>query len=492
MDNSGQNNNDSNTNVASDTAKDELAHITQEMYKKNFELAEKNKTLSLLRKIDEIILSSVTDTRQIAQQVVDIVASDVDFKAVAIYLIEKDKRLTRVALSQTEFIAMLLVRLSNYVIKEEIKISDENNVLIRVAREQKAQIIHDGRALLFPSVSTEVLSKISELDEIKSTLIYPLRIRRESLGALVVSTSESEDAISQFQKDLIERLADMIGIAIDNALLYQKIQRANERLKELDHLKDDFVSLASHELRTPMTAIKSYLWMAIAGKGGVLNEKQMYYAQRSYNSVDRLIKLVNDMLNISRIESGRLTVKMQKVNIEQLVRETVEEVAPRANELGVNVVIEQQGVVPVVLADADKIKEVIYNLIGNSMKFTPGGGKIAVSFAQKDKMVEVAVKDTGSGIAEEDLPKLFQKFGILPGTYVTNQAVSGTGLGLYICRSLIELHGGKILASSEGKGKGATFTFSLKVFNQEDLDKFEGKYGQKVEEKVELIHTQIG
>jgi len=122
------------------------------------------------------------------------------------------------------------------------------------------------------------------------------------------------------------------------------------------------------------------------GKGGPLNEKQMYYAQRSYTSVDRLIKLVNDMLNISRIESGRLTVQMQSVKIEQLVRETIEEVTPRAKELGVNVLIEQQeGVVPDVLADADKIKEVLYNLIGNSMKFTPKDGRLQCFLLKKIK-----------------------------------------------------------------------------------------------------------
>lgn len=491
MDNSQQDCNDSNTKVVTDTAK-ELAHITQEMYKRNFELAEKNKTLSLLRKIDEIILGSVTDTHQITQQVADVIATEANFKAVVIYLIEKDKILTRVALSQTELILRLQVYLNNNIFQKEIKMSEENNIIVKAVKEQKMQTIQDVRYLLIPFISNEELSKIAELSEIKSTLICPLKIRNKSLGAMVVSVSENEDdIISQFQRDLINRLADIVGIGIDNALLYQKIESANEMLKQLDKLKDDFVSVASHELRTPMTAIKSYLWMALAGQGGPLNEKQKHYVYRSYTSVVRLIKLVNDMLNISRIDSGRLTIQMQAVHIEKLIAEIVEEITPRVKELGIDIIVEQQNTVPEVLADGDKIKEILYNLIGNSMKFTPIGGKIIISYTKKENMVEVIVKDTGDGIAAEDLSKLFHKFGILPGSYVTNQRASGTGLGLYICRALIELHGGKIQALSEGKGKGTTFIFSLKIFNQDDLKKINEENSRQVKNEASLIHTEM-
>ncbi len=488
MDNSGKNVNDSNTKTITDTAK-ELAHITEEMYKKNFELAEKNKILSLLRKIDEIIMTAVTDEYQIAQQVVDTVATEASFKAVVIYLIEKDGLLSRVALSQTELTG-LLQQLKTQVFQEEIKLSDEKNVIAKSVNEKKLQIVHDIRSEFISLDSSEALSKIDVIDEVKSTLIYPLIVRNEPLGALVLCVTVKEDDMPQYQKDLIYRLVSTIGIAIDNAFLYQEIRDANARLKELDRLKDEFVSLASHELRTPMTAIKSYLWMALDGQGGVLNEKQRHYVQRSYNSVDRLIKLVNDMLNISRIDSGRLTVQVKSCSCEQMVREVVDDVGARATELGITVAVEQRSAVAEVLADPDKIKEVIYNLIGNSMKFTPSGGKITVSCTQQENMVEIEIKDTGTGIAAEDLSKLFQKFGILPGSYVANQSAMGTGLGLYICRSLVGLHGGKIWASSEGKGRGTTFTFSLKVFNQEDFNKFNEKYNQQSQSNVGLVHNK--
>ncbi len=490
MDDSNQKLVDGNTKVVADTSA-ELAHITQEIYKKNFELAERNKTLSLLRKIDEIILSSVTDVKQIAQQVLDVVAIDAEFKAVALYLPNPVMNvLRRVAVSRTELIESFLVQFQHLLYVEEVKISEDNNIIASCFREKKVQVTHDISSLLFPHGGEKEIDKFGAKDQIVCSLVYPFIVRGEAMGVIVISIGEDEVALSPTQLALIERLVGVIGIAIDNALLYQNIQAANERLKQLDKLKDDFVSVASHELRTPMTAIKSYLWMALDGQGGPLNDKQKYYVERGYASVERLIKLVNDMLNISRIESGRLTVEMSSIDIAKLVKEVVEEVGPRAKELGLSIEVEVGDGVPLVMADGDKIKEVIYNLIGNSMKFSQRGGKIIVSIIKWGKAVKLAVKDTGAGIALEDLPKLFQKFGILPGSYVTNQPTLGTGLGLYICRSLIELHGGRIWAVSEGHGKGATFIFTLKEFNQEELQEVNRKYNQS-DVKVELISSKI-
>lgn len=271
----------------------------------------------------------------------------------------------------------------------------------------------------------------------------------------------------------------------------KEFKNANEKLKEIDKMKSEFVSVASHELRTPMTAIRSYLWMTLQGKGGPLNEKQQYYIQRGYNSADRLIRLTNDLLNISQIESRRITIDFKSVDMIELTQEVIDEVLPRAREMGVIVTMQRPKSLPLVLADTDKIKEVFFNLIGNSLKFTPKGGMITISFFQKEDMVETKITDTGVGINPGDIGKLFQKFGMLPGSYITNQTAMGTGLGLYICRSIIELHEGNIWAASEGKGKGLQIIFSLKIVNDVDLKKFTEKYAQNKQESVELVHTEV-
>lgn len=440
----------------------ELAHVTQEMYKKNFELVERNKTLLLLRKIHEIILSSVTDIRQIAQSVADVVAVEAEFKGVVILLLDpKNNHLQRLAVSQTEPIAKVEVVLGRSFYPEKLLLSEDENLVIKSIKEKKTQISHNLLDILKPYVFPNEVSRMQETLHIASSLIYPFIVRDQVIGAMIICLSESETELFRYQQDLIERLAGVIGIALDNAVLYQELQLANEALQQLDKLKDEFVSLASHELRTPMTAIKSYLWMALAGKGGALPEKLQFYLDRAYKSTDRLIKLVNDMLNVSRIESGRIVLAIKPVKLDTLISDTITEILPQAQELGVNVLFTPQSTLPDVAADSDKIKEVIINLVGNSLKFTPRGGSVTVSREQANGMALVKVKDTGNGISKVDMDKLFQKFSMVGTNYLQKQNSQGTGLGLYISKSLIELHGGKISVESEGEGRGTTFSFTL-------------------------------
>lgn len=269
------------------------------------------------------------------------------------------------------------------------------------------------------------------------------------------------------------------------------LETDNRRLQELDKRKSEFVSIASHELRTPMAAIKSYLWMVLDGRGGTLTEKQHYYLERAYNSVDRLIKLVNDMLNISRIESGRLAIDLASVQMELLVKEVIEEITPRAQELGVTVMMQPSSSLPPVVADADKIKEVLLNLLSNALKFTPRDGSIVISFSQQNGYVQTIVRDTGAGINPADIPLLFQKFGLIAGPYADSKTKSGTGLGLYICKSIVELHEGMIWAQSEGKGKGSQFSFSLRAYTESDMKRMQEKLSQNSQNKLGIIHTQL-
>lgn len=368
-------------------------------------------------------------------------------------------------------------------------------------------LIHENRMLLYDELPPGILNEI--MNKSDYAIVLPLYNRSEAIGILALGNKLSGEMYTVSDVQVLETFAPEAAVAIANAKAYKKItqfnntlreeirkataelRQANEHLKELDRLKDDFVSVASHELRTPMTAIKSYLWMALAGQGGPLSEKLKYYLQRSYSSVDRLIKLVNDMLNISRIDSGRLTLQIEKSDLIKVIKEVVDDITPRADELGIKIEFESRDPLPDVLVDQDKLKEVIYNLIGNSLKFTPKDGRINLSFEKENDVVKVNISDNGSGIAPEDLSKLFQKFGILPGTYVTNQPTFGTGLGLYICKSIIEMHGGKIWAKSDGKGKGAVFSFTVKKYSPDEQEKMMQKFKTNQEVSVGLIHTQI-
>lgn len=288
---------------------DELRHVTEEMYKKNAELAHTNRTLAILQKINTIILSAVTNLHQASAQIVDVVVEEAEFKRVNIYIVKKEEGLIKLAESNGEEIKRAEHLVKRQFPSQKIPFETTDNIFIRAFKARTLQITNNYYDLLTPNFTPEEASIIQQTLNVKSVLVYPLIVRDEIIGLISISLVEDTAKVSEYEQDLINRLVDIIGIAIDNSLLYQSIQEANDKLKQLDKLKDEFVSLASHELRTPMTVIKSYVWMLLNGKTGVISEKQKEYLQRTYSSTERLINLVNDMLNISRIESGRLTIE---------------------------------------------------------------------------------------------------------------------------------------------------------------------------------------
>lgn len=468
----------------------ELAHITEEVYKKNAQLAEVNRLLTLLRSIDEIVLSSVTDLKQNAQQVTRLVVNATGVVAIGILLIDENKlNLKSVAFSVLGEVSFVQMPLEQIFESLSIPLAEQNNLMAQAIRDRSNKITTQLHDILPPSIFDALLQH-PEARSIKTSVMHPLIVRNEVIGVMIVMHNELPDEISMFKKDLMVRLSGVIGIALDNGLLYQGVQKANTRLKELDRLKDDFVSVASHELRTPMTAIRSYLWMALKGRGGELNEKQGYYLNRAYKSTVRLINLVNDMLNISRIESGRIAVAIVKTDLIEVVDSVVGEVRPRAEELGLRLEIKKR-TLPAVLADADKIKEVLINLIGNSFKFTPSGGTITVSFDVAEDTVVTRVTDSGTGISPDDQKRLFQKFGFVGTSYTVNKSDSqGTGLGLYISKSIIDLHKGNMTVFSEGIGRGSAFSFSLKTYNDQDFAEFQREFGDQ-KNGLGVIHIDI-
>lgn len=281
-------------------------------------------------------------------------------------------------------------------------------------------------------------------------------------------------------KDLEEKNKRLMVLTQENERVNQELRnalgmlgQANSRLKELDHLKDDFVSIASHELRTPMTAIRSYAWMALHRSDIPLSKTLEKYLIRVLISTERLINLVNDMLNVSRIEANKIEINPEPIDPLLLIKDIVDEVYySKSQEKTIQFeVLEKQ--CPKIFADPEKLRQVFLNLVGNSLKFTPDGGKITFNFFTDGKTVEISVSDTGIGISKEDLSKLFHKFSRLDNSYTATATSGGTGLGLYISKSLIELMHGRIKVYSEGARKGSTFVVSLPVATKENLQHVE-------------------
>ncbi len=345
---------------------------------------------------------------------------------------------------------------------------------VETAQEQKKE-----EMVTLSDVSSLIMDGYYAKSLVKCLVVSPIYISKKLVGLLIFASYKPAEQMETEEVEVISLLSRIYGLNFrlqdsqtSLTAITQEVYKMNAQLHQLDKLKDDFVSVASHELRTPMAAIRSYTWMAINRSDIPLSEKLKKYLSRTLISTERLINLVNDMLNISRIESGRIQIEPKVFNIYDLISEVYSEVDAKAKEKEVVVEVSKNPV-PQVFADPDKLHQVLLNLVGNSLKFTPPGGKIIISLFSDGHTVETSVKDSGVGIAQEDLSRLFQKFGRLDNSYVAMGTSGGTGLGLFICKSLVELMKGKISASSEGVNKGATFAFSLPVATEDVLKEAE-------------------
>lgn len=227
---------------------------------------------------------------------------------------------------------------------------------------------------------------------------------------------------------------------------------------EADRAKTEFISTVSHELRTPMTSIKGYADLLMLGMAGPLGEQQKHFIGIIRNNAERMVALVSDLLDISRIESGRVQLDLQAVHIHEVVGQVVHTLQGRAQSKGLSLQVDVSGDLPPVWGDSNRVAQILTNLIGNAIQYTPPAGRVTVSARVSGDMLEVSVADTGIGISKENQRKIFDRFFRADDPLV--QETPGTGLGLPITAYLVQMHGGQIWVESE-LGEGSTFTFTL-------------------------------
>lgn len=263
------------------------------------------------------------------------------------------------------------------------------------------------------------------------------------------------------QKDKIQKLA-------------KDLKEANDNLKQLDKTKDDFLSMASHELNTPIAAIEGYLSMILVeGLGGKIPDKARKYLASVFQSSQRLAHLVKDLLNVSRIESDRIHIIYEECQIIDLINQAIMEIGSKVQEKHHTLIFKQaKAKMPTTWLDKTRITEVLINIIGNSIKYTPEHGTIEVKVVHDDDKLVVSVSDNGKGIPKDRNDAVFQKFTQVD---VLKDEVKGTGLGMYISKRFIELHKGKIWFHSDGADKGTTFFFSLPISAKKPYDPFDGE-----------------
>jgi signal transduction histidine kinase len=241
---------------------------------------------------------------------------------------------------------------------------------------------------------------------------------------------------------------------------------------EVDRLKSEFVATVSHELRTPMTSIKGYVEMLLMGAAGAVNENQSHFLDIVNRNIDRLNTLVGDLLDVSRIESGKVTLSVQAVDLARVAADAIASFRKNAEEEGrpMTFTLKASRSLPPVLADEERLVQLVRNLLDNAYHYTPDHGSIEVhlrSFRKRNE-VQVDVTDSGLGIPAADQERIFERF--FRGENPLVVATPGTGLGLSIVKQLVEMHGGRIWVKSEGvEGQGSTFSFTLPIAEDGDI-----------------------
>jgi GAF domain-containing protein len=290
-------------------------------------------------------------------------------------------------------------------------------------------------------------------------LIIPMIARGETVGVFAGDNKPSGRPIARETVELLQTFASHAAVAIANARLFQTIEVKSRELEVASQHKSEFLANMSHELRTPLNAIIGFSEVLAEGMFGEVNEKQTEYLRDILESGQHLLSLINDILDLSKIEAGRMELERADFDLPSAIGNALTLVRERAGRRGIILGRTVDGRLGTIRGDERKVKQVLLNLLSNALKFTPEGGRIDVRAAVDENMVEVSVADTGVGIAPEDQEAIFEEFRQVG---MADKKVEGTGLGLALCRKFVELHGGRIWVKSQ-VGIGSTFTFTIPV-----------------------------
>lgn len=362
------------------------------------------------------------------------------------------------------------------LIQEDGRIVQVNDVLVRmlgfthdelVGRDVLDLVRADMRARAIASDGSEVVVLAKDGSEVAVELRskpFPGGPREARLVAVrdIGERNRQADALARSNEALEQ---SNMELALNRERLEarqatEQAVREKERAELASQAKSMFLANMSHELRTPLNAVIGFSEVLDLESAGPLNETQREYVQQVLRSGHHLLRLINDVLDLSKVEAGRLDLAREELSIRDLGERVRASVLPIAEKKGVSLTNGISGVMPKVFADELRMKQVLYNLLSNAIKFTDSGGSVRLEASAHDDTIDIAVRDTGVGIRQEDMPRLFREFEQIGSSQ--DSAVEGTGLGLALSKKLVELHGGSIHAES-ALGRGSTFTVTLPI-----------------------------
>jgi PAS domain S-box-containing protein len=320
-------------------------------------------------------------------------------------------------------------------------------------------VIKTGKPEFYPVISDELLKAASKDEEhyklvkhigFTSAMIVPLFRKDKCIGAITFVSTETKRNYTRRDLEIAKNLSIRASLALENAQLFKASQDAV-------NLRDNFISVASHELKTPVTSVKIFAQVLKKHSEQIGDEKAVNYLNKMENQIDKLTELIYDLLNVSRIQAGRIKYRQQKFNFDDFIKEIVEVLQSTETK---HVLLLKGGTKAIVNGDKERIGQVINNLVANATKYSPSNDKVIISTKRVDGQVVVSVKDFGIGIQKSHQHKIFERFYRVFDS--TDKTFPGLGLGLYIASEIVKRHGGKLWVKSN-VGKGSTFYFSLPV-----------------------------
>lgn len=443
----------------------DIEKITAEMYRRNKELAETNKTLSLLQTIDALALESHASLKLVCAHIAQAIAQATEYAFVGLFTrpAHGAEELTLYGWSGKE----LLTGSKGLTFSRPLHIDIHSSWFADVEHRHLVQLNTDAPeelAHLF-DISVSEATRVHEVVPLKSIYVVKLQVRRRLVGVLMIGYEHEATELPDTDKLLLDRLGETIGVAIDNKLLFEENQRvlrqlkdSNNKLRALDEAKDDFVSMASHQLRTPLTSVKGYLSMIMEGDAGPITDEQRSMLSQAFFSSQRMVYIIADLLNVSRLRTGKFVIEPSPVNLADIVKEELGQLEEIAKSRSITLSFAVPPTFPTLMIDEIKTRQIIMNFVDNALYYTPTGGKISVNLIENDATIELRVTDTGIGVPKTEQPHLFTKF------YRAGNArqvrPDGTGLGLFMAKKVVIAQGGAIIFDSK-EGKGSTFGFTF-------------------------------
>lgn len=441
--------------------------IAQEVYRKNVELARTNHTLSLLRTIDSLVLETENTLDDLA-------------KGIARALVDNSNYLFSAIFIKSSLHSTQPMRLSGFgaLPNPDQKMPAEETLMgIQLHSDpQWLEAKEYTRIIDLSAADTGEVSKFFPTDSslmhdlanglgVRSLCLVKLIARKKLVGALLVGLSATASELNLNEIEYLGRIGEAAGLAIDNKLLFEEnqqvlkeLKKSNEKLKALDEAKDEFISMASHQLRTPLTAVKGYVSMVIEGDAGPIAKAQKDLLEQAFASSQRMVYLIADLLNVSRLKTGKFVIESAPTHLPEVVESEIGQLIETAKVHKLELTYVKPENFPTIDLDETKTRQVIMNFIDNSIYYTPAGGHIRVELTSNDKSVEFKVIDDGLGVPKAEQPHLFTKF--YRAGNAKKARPDGTGLGLFMAKKVIVAQGGSLIFTSE-EGKGSTFGFSF-------------------------------